>query len=462
MRTTAVAIAALVLVSCGGASAPEQAASEDAPANTPSKLIAKVYDSEFPYAHDTYNGMGTGSDGRIYYVLSSEQIDVAAQMRSFDPSTGRIEKLGDLTEASGEKGRKAIAQGKSHVNFVESGGKLYFATHVGYYSIVDGMEKMGIPPKGTEPYPGGHLLAFDMKAKTFEDFGIAPEREGVITMNMDPERGRIYGITWPTGYFFRYDLAKREMKNLGKVAADGENGTGKQYETICRSMAVDPRDGSVYFTNSRGEIRRYRYDQDAIETVANEDMRKDYFGLYDPHSAGHMGYNWRQTVWHPRSQSMFGVHGNSGYLFRFDPQAQRMDVLDRITSSPSRAAGMFDQFSYGYLGFALGPDGDTLYYLTGGPIYENGRRVRGKDATAKGESKGVENLHLVTWHTPTSAYKDHGPIFFENGDRPAYVNSIAVGKDGSVYALTRVTKNGKTRTDLMAISAQVPAGSQRR
>jgi hypothetical protein len=129
-----------------------------------------------------------------------------------------------------------------------------------------------------------------------------------------------------------------------------------------------------------------------------------------------------------------------------------MDVLGRITSQPSQTTGMFDQFSYGYLGFALGPDGDTLHYLTGGPIFENGRRVRGKDSTAKGESKGLENLHLVTWHIPTGTYRDHGAIFFENGERPAYVNSIAVGKDGTVYALTRVTRNGKTVTDLMAIS----------
>jgi hypothetical protein len=440
-----VVIGTALLASCGGSIAPKSRA------ETSGKLIAKVYDSGFPDAHDSYNGMGTGSDGRIYYVLSSEKIDVAAQMRSFDPINGRIENLGDLTEASGEKGRKAIAQGKSHVTFVETDGKLYFATHVGYYSIIDGMEKMGVPPKGTAPYPGGHLLAYDMKRKSFEDLGIAPEREGVITMNMDTTRKRIYGITWPTGYFFRYDIPKREMKNLGPVAARGENGVGKEYETICRSLAVDPGDGSVYFTNSRGDISRYRYDKDALETLTQESMRKDYFGLYDPHSAGHMGYNWRQTVWHPGSKSIYGVHGNSGYLCRFDPAAQRLEMLDRITSVPSQREGMYDQFSYGYLGFALGPDGETLHYLTGGPIYKDGQRIRGKDSTAKGESKGLENLHLITWHIPTRAYRDHGPVFFENGDRPAYVNSIAIGKDGTVYALTRVTHNGRTRTDLMAI-----------
>ena len=103
---------------------------------------------------------------------------------------------------------------------------------------------------------------------------------------------------------------------------------------------------------------------------------------------------------------------------------------------------MYDQFSYGYLGFALGPDGRTLYYLTGGPVYVNGKRVVGKSTTAMGESKGIENCHLVTYDIPTGTYTDHGPIFFENGQRPAYVNSIAVGKDGTVYTPSRITENG--------------------
>ena len=71
-----------------------------------------------------------------------------------------------------------------------------------------------------------------------------------------------------------------------------------------------------------------------------------------------MGYNWRQVVWYPADKHIYGVHGNSGYLFRFDPKAERVEVLDRITSRPSKRSGMFDQFSYGYLGFTLGPDGE--------------------------------------------------------------------------------------------------------
>ncbi|MDX2149842.1 MAG: hypothetical protein SFV54_03840 [Bryobacteraceae bacterium] len=423
--------------------------------SAPRHITATSYNSGFPQAHDSYNAMGAAADGPIYYVLSSEQPDIAGRMYRFDPATQKIEPLADLTEVAGEKDKKAIAQGKSHVNFVEDAPAktLYFATHIGYYSIIDGMEKMGVPPAGMQPYPGGHLLAFNTETRQFTDFGVAPEREGILTMNMDVQRKRIYGLTWPTGYFFRYDIPRQEWKNLGPVAGGGENGAGTNYQTICRSIAIDPRDGAAYFTDSTGAIHRYRYTTDALELVQRDNLRKDYFGQYDPHSAGHMGYNWRQTFWHPSTEAIYGVHGNSGYLFKFDPKAETVDVLTRLTSHPSQRAGMFDQFSYGYLGFALGPDGRTIHYLTGGPIYENGRRVKGKDSTAKGESKGRENLHLVTYDLARAEYRDHGPIFYENGDRPEYVNSIAVGKDGVVYTLARIAENGKLRADLVAIPA---------
>ena len=417
----------------------------------PTKLIAKTYNSGFQFAHDTYNGMGCASDGKIYYVLSSEKAEVAGQMFVYDPATDKTKFVADLTEACGEKDKKLVSQGKSHVTFVEANGKLYFSTHIGYYSNIDGMEKPGIPPAGYKSYAGGHFLAYDMASGKFEELALAPEHEGIMTFNMDVKRGRLYGITWPVGYFLRYDLAKKELKNLGHFYEKGENGKGASYRTICRSIAIDPEDGSAYFTTGNGAILRYDYNKDAIETVQGEDLKKDYFGVYDVTSPGHMAYNWRQAFYYAPEKTFYGVHGNSGYLFRFDQRAPRVDVLERLTSEPSKRSGMFDEFSYGYLGYALGPDGHTIYYLTGGPIYVDGKRVRGKEATAKGEAKGLEDLHLITYDIPTAKYKDNGPIFYENGDRPLYVNSIAVGKDGSVYTLARITENGKLRADLVKI-----------
>jgi sugar phosphate isomerase/epimerase len=137
----------------------------------------------------------------------------------------------------------------------------------------------------------------------------------------------------------------------------------------------------------------------------------------------------------------------------------RLEVLERLTSLPSKRTGMYDQFSYGYLGFALGPDSRTLYYLTGGPIYVDGKRLTGKSNTAKGEAKGLEDLHLVTYDIPTAQYTDHGAIFYKDGQRPLYVNSIALGNDGAVYTLARIAEKGHTRTDLVRIP--VPARAPR-
>jgi hypothetical protein len=442
-------LAATVLASAAGTTAAKLNV-PDGNAYTGRKIKAKTYNSGFPLSHDSYNAMGTGSDGNIYYVLSSEDIDQGSKMFRFEPKTQKITEVGDLTEACGEKGMKAIPQGKSHVNFVEMNGKLYFATHVGVYSIVDGKETMGVPPPGYKPYPGGHLLSYDLKTGKFEDFGIAPDREGVLTFAMDTRRGRMFALTWPSGIFYRYDLTTKNQKSFGKMCADGEDGVGPTYRTVCRSIAVDLDDGSAYFTTSEGTILRYDAKNDTVAPVAGEDMKKDYFGLYDPTSPGHMGYNWRQVVWRAKDKMIYGVHGNSGYLFRFDPKVPRMEVLERITSEPSKRSGMFDQFSYGYLGFALGADNKTLHYLTGAPIYVDGKRLAGKASTAMGEAKGLENLHLISYDIEKMKYTDYGAVFYPDGQRPLYVNAITLGKDGMVYTLPRITENGKTRSDLVA------------
>lgn len=446
-----IAILFLGLLMSGCKQAPVPVVVEAPVVSTPdAKITATLYNSGFVHAHDTYNGISSASDGNIYYVLCSQLMDVAGQMFVFYPKTGKTEFLGDLTEICGEKGMKVVSQGKSHVNFVESNGKLYFATHLGYYSIIKGMEKTGLPTGDYKAYRGGHLLAYDMKTKKFEDLGIGPNKEGIITMNMDPARGLIYGLSWPTGILFRYDIAKKEMKDLGPFTGKGEDGWDKDFRVVCRSIAIDSDNGTVYLTNSEGQIKYLKLGSDVVETVVGEDMKKDYFGTYDIFTSGSMAYNWRQVFWYAPDKKVYGVHGNSGYLFRFDPVTPRIEVLERLTSVPSKLTGMGDQFSYGYLGFKLGPDGRTIYYLTGGPIYVDGKRVMGATSTAKGEAKGLEDLHLITYDIPTGKYRDNGSVFYPDGQRPFYVNSIAIGDDGTVYTLARITENGKTRTDLIS------------
>ncbi|MBI4892596.1 MAG: hypothetical protein HY821_18370, partial [Acidobacteria bacterium] len=97
--------------------------------NSTGVLAARWHNSGFA-GDDNYNAVTAASDGKIYYVIAAHKIDLGAHMFRYDPASGKVEQLADLTEASGEKGLKTIPQGKSHVNFYEHQGKLYFATHL--------------------------------------------------------------------------------------------------------------------------------------------------------------------------------------------------------------------------------------------------------------------------------------------------------------------------------------------
>ena len=416
-------------------------------------LTARGFDSGFELSNGTFNGMIAASDGKIYYVLCSGSIDTGAQMYSYDPATNKIEHLGDLTEASGEKGLKSIPQGKSHVNFVESDGKLYFATHVDWYSVQSGLELMAPPPPGYKPYPGGHFLSYDLASGKFENLAKAPPGQGIIAMNMDTKRRRLYGLLWPSGYFLRYDLKSGDLKAISPPSRDGEN--DHSVRVLCRALVIDPADGSVYFSNADGDILRYRYDRDTIEKVLGDNLRKDYFGTFNPAMGQSMGYGWRQAVWYAPENVIYAIHGRSGYLFRFDPRAERVDLLRRIASEPSMRSGMYDDFHFGYLSFALGPDGHTLYYLTEGRIEENGKPVvvyeRPRGAPPGSPSESVEDLHLITYDIPSAKYTDHGAVFFGDGGRPGLVNSIALGKDGSVYCVTNIPGHDRQHIDLVRI-----------
>ena len=77
-RFSRLAIAAMTLIAI--CAAPSVAAEGK-------KLIAEIHNSGFAHAHDTYNGLSSASDGKIYYVSQRQEFDVAAQMYVFDPAT---------------------------------------------------------------------------------------------------------------------------------------------------------------------------------------------------------------------------------------------------------------------------------------------------------------------------------------------------------------------------------------
>ncbi len=403
-------------------------------------LHARFYNSHFKQGDDNYNACFQASNGKVYYVIASGSPAVGAQMYALDPATGKIQHVGDLTAASGEKGMHAVPQGKGHSIFVEYQGKLYFATHLGYYnpSTKKGQEITGAPPPGYKPYPGGHFLSYDLKTGKFQNIAKAPAGEGIIAFEMDTQRKRLYGLTWPSAEFLRYDLKTHQLRNFGPVSKAGEKGIpGSTFRVVCRILVVDPLNGDVYFTTAGGRILRYDYAKDSLGTVQGCNLRKDVFGCMNPSQPGNMAYNWRQAFWYAPQKLIYAQNGRSGYLFRFNPKTEKIDVLTRLASDASRASGMFDGFSYGYLGMQLGPDGHTIYLLTGSPKKHP-------------MNKSDENIHLVTYNILTGKQVDWGVLQLKDGKRPFFAESIAIGRNGMIYAVSKIHENGHVRVDLLS------------
>ena len=134
---------------------------------------------------------------------------------------------------------------------------------------------------------------------------------------------------------------------------------------------MDPETGHVYWSNADGDVLRWHCLDNNIAVVWLGGLKRDYFGTYVSSDPGHMGYHWRQVKWW--NGCIVGVHGNSGYLFRVqvpkevvrggeggecktETEPWHLEIVERLTSVPSRKRGQGDHFSYGYLGFDVSGD----------------------------------------------------------------------------------------------------------
>jgi hypothetical protein len=221
-----------------------------------------------------------------------------------------------------------------------------------------------------------------------------------------------------------YDVPTKKMRNLGPACRGGEAGTGETYMCLCRCFAIVPETGAVYFTLANGDIIHYDYDQESFRTLETCNLRVDIFGQWDHTKPGHQGYNWRQVFWYAPWKKFIAVHGKSGWLYTFDPETEKVELLERICAQELKKSGRFEPFRYGYLTLELGRDGETVYYLTGtyGVTAEDGRKVE-------------ETLHLVTYNLKTAVYRDHGVLRLPDGRYPKMTQSLLQHSDGRLYSV---------------------------
>ena len=416
-------------------------------------LCAHLHAAGVEQADSHFYSAMLASDGCIYYTLCTHRYDKHGTMCRYDPSRNEVSVLWDFGQAFGETDTRTVSQGKSHAPYYELDGRLFFSTHVGYFAVTQDNREVPAQssPEGYAPYPGGHCAYYDLKTGKITDLGIPVKGQGIITFNIDRQRQRLYMITWPNGHFVHYDLRTKRFHDFGPAFLDGEIGRGERYCILCRALAVQPQDGSVYFTHPDGSLHRYSYSRDALEEVGGVSLKRDILGQHDPHQPGSMVYHWREIFWHPEHQVFYGIHPHSGYLFTFDPAAGEIRLMERITARSLRQSGQYEPYRHGYGAVALGRDRQTIYYLTGIP--------RPGFASPK---NGL--LRLTTYNLQSGRYDDWGTVRLEDGRYLALTHSIIPHPNGRLYAVPWLVSGAATpdhdphQVDLVSFDNPVATG----
>ena len=373
--------------------------------------VASV-DPGFAAGDSAYHAVYPGSDGRLYFTISTHRADSHARLGCFDPGTGRIVFLKDVGAALDEQ-RPAVPHGKIHARPGEAEGGLYLATHFGDRS----------DRGGRRSYPGFHILRLDMRSGDLRDLVRGPEEEGLVSGVLDAARLVYYGLTFPSGLFCRYDVRAGQLLIASPPCPERPMPArvrGRLAYRVCRTLGLDA-DGAVYGSCRDGTVWRWDPGGDRA-IVPGVNVRH---GVVPPIDAtGSADSFWRALVWDDDDRCFYGIHAGTQSLFRFRPDAGHIEPLARIGATAAHPEGHDPYRSP--LGLARGA-GRTLYHIAHGPpIGVPGRR------------RPRTTAYLVSYDLDRHAFREHGPLCTDRGERVLFAESLAADARGDLYTVAWV------------------------
>jgi len=210
----------------------------------------------------------------------------------------------------------------------------------------------------------GHLLRVTLGDGGLEarDLGAPVPNEGVFALTCDERRGMLYGISHPSGKFFRFDLAARTVEAYDSTSPDRaaldsyRQFALKPSDYLSRRLVVDG-EGRVYGSQPVNKLFRFDPKTERLEVLPEE-----LPGHSDRRVLG------RADSWAVAPDgALYGGNAGDGQLFRLDPASGKVVNLGK--------PGMLPRLK----GLAFARDG-RLYGVTGGaPGYSRLFRYDPKD-----------------------------------------------------------------------------------
>lgn len=389
-------------------------------------LAAEVYHTGWAEGDCAYHAVTVGSDGKIYFSVSSHVPGQSAHVFVFDPAARKVKPLWQADRTLPAPG--AVTQGKIHSPLAEWSGELLLATHTSWY-------RQDHRDAGTgqvrQPYPGGRVFSVNMATGRgtvvaaplgeYRAVAVAGKEEvpmagqGLIASVFDARNAALYVSSWPGAILARVDVRSGEVLNLGprQERAETVPAGAPGYQRALRTLGLD-RDGNVYGSDAHGRI--WKYDAGARAVSPMQSRMEDGTRGEPPAEVPWLNM-WRTLVWDDGERVFYGVHWSTSWLFRFDPRTDRIRPV-----APWRARHMLTADvnpDYAQLGLAMGPR-RVLYGLVHAP------------AAGEGTKRSV---HLVTYDLARRELRDHGRVVGADGRALTFAESCAVAPNGDVYTV---------------------------
>jgi hypothetical protein len=247
---------------------------------------------------------------------------------------GKLERQSNKVKHLGRiSGQESI----HHSLVIDPNGVIYFGTGLNEIDQppiseppqgVDGIVKglWSDTKKRYDKYEGGHLYKYDIanEKRTWiknddecaaKDLGIAVPHNGIYALTINNQRKEIYGLTYPDGHFFVYDINSGKFADIGavyekKIYAGPDNRT---LRNISRDLVRDDN-GFVYGSADDAAMFRYDPEKKKIEKLAVK-IPFLYFTAVEVFAKDVGGVIYGGT--------------SEGYLFRFEPARMKVTNLGK-------------------------------------------------------------------------------------------------------------------------------------
>lgn len=376
--------------------------------------------NEIPEYNSAITSLITAKNGIIYGGTSGKE----AFLFYFDPIANKVSHLGKI--ANQESIHHAMVQ--------DSLGHLYIGTGKNMFNKID------LSPGGNwdavdkvlwddikayyRDYSGGHLYRYkpeesddkiklpDMHAEV-EDLGIPVANNSIYALISSPDGSTVYGITYPDGHFFVYNISKHQFSDLGPIDEKIVfHGPERYWRSLSRALICD-KQGNVYFSSTDGTLKYYSPHSERFHSTGLKIPGDYYPGQFFEH----------YTVVECFDQDQYGrIYGGTsdGYLFLFDPFKGELRNLGKpradkrlrclvvgddkniyfiagetsLTSSVSSKLYKYDTENPGFVDYGMLIVDRSPYYYRQGRQFDS--MTKGRDGTIYlGESEYRSSLFLL-------------------------------------------------------------------